>query len=249
MKPDFLQVTEDLMAAFAKVQERDSLSGKKGVSGARLVATYGLTAHANDIAVDVIDLIRRQRFGSAMPLVRVVFECAAHSQWLVLHPEASGALLEEARRQQKAMARDMERADSFKHLADATMQAAISEPTDIPTLSARGLEKICSDIGGGDTSLYVMYRVLSGGAHSGTPLVERWIEEIAEPPFIAFRGVPSNEPARYNLLAGTLAVCLTWTNAAFDCMLRARPMARAIDKASRALETRPILGGGKLVLQ
>jgi hypothetical protein len=246
MIPDLLRISDDLLRSFRAIQDLPQISGEAGVSPQRYIATYGLTAHTNDLSIDAIDLIQRNRFDSATPLTRLIFECAMHCQWLVMNPTAHSALLAANDRHQKAFANTLENSTSFNNLV-------VSEPPDLndpsmPTVPTQSMERICRALNDDDSSLYVIYRSLSNGTHSGTPLIERWIEEIPEPPGVAFRGQPPEVPLRFNQLAGTVAICLLWTNAAFNCMTRSQPMKDVIESSSRELETKPLLGNGKLVM-
>jgi hypothetical protein len=245
MIPDLLKIANDLAQSFGRIQEGESLAVEAGVSPQRYVATYGLAAHANDLAIDTLDLIRRHRFDSAIPLTRLIFECAMHCQWLATNPLAHSALLTADEIHRKNLNNTLKASASFKHLFIA--ESATAEPA-TPGAPRSSLESICKALNDGDESLYVIYRSLSGGGHSGVSLIERWIEEISDPPGVGFRIKPSVQPYQFNQLAGTVAISLLWTNAAFDCMTRLQPLEAEIASSSLLLETKPLLGAGKLVL-
>jgi hypothetical protein len=60
-----------------------------------MVIALGLSAQAHNVGRDALNAIRAGRNGAAMPLVRVVFECAVHAQWLVAEPDAADAMFAE----------------------------------------------------------------------------------------------------------------------------------------------------------
>ncbi|QNE20189.1 hypothetical protein F1D05_22610 [Kribbella qitaiheensis] len=244
MIPDLLKIADGQMEAFKAIQEQQSLTGEVDVAPQRYVAAYDLAAHANDLAIDAIDLTKRKRFASATPLTRLIFECAMHCQWLVMNPTAHSSLLTDNELHRERLTKTLRVSQSFKHL----LEAEHIDVTEYEKVAPKNIRDVCEAVNDGDSSLYIIYRSLSSGSHSGIPLIERWIAEVLDPPGLAFRVEPSTDPTQFNQLAGTIAISLLWTNSAFNCMTRAQPMQQLIDENSRELETKPLLGVGKLVL-
>jgi hypothetical protein len=245
-----LQLADRMLANWDGLLSRQSaFTSRKGVTPARLVMAFGLASQAYDVGRDALAAIRAGRNGAAMPLVRIVFECAVHAQWLVAEPDAADAMFAETRRQHIALADNMARTQRFLQHAATVRAGAGTAPATPPAVSARRFEQICEQIDpAGD--VYVMFRMLSADAHAGVPVVERWFAEIPVPPGLAWRIEPADQTdsVRRDTLAGTLALSLLWAGAGLDAMLRTRPLVKQLNAVGAKLGYRGVIGVGRLVL-
>lgn len=244
-----LAIADDLMAAFEKLRMRPgAITARPKVAPLRLLMAYGLAAQAHDIGQDAVRTIREGRFGAATPLVRVVFECGVHAQWLVIEPAAADAMAAESHRQRLALADNMAQTQRFLRHAAAARAAAGTAPTAPPSVSAKRFWKVCEQVDPAG-NLYVMYRILSADTHAGEPTVARWFAEIDEPPGLAWRHEPVDPgPAQRDVLAGTLALSLLWATAGFDQMVKGRPLDRQVNAANSKIGHAGTRGVHRLVL-
>jgi hypothetical protein len=246
---DTLAIADDLISAFAKLRKQPGgITSRPKVAPLRLVMAYGLAAQALDVGQDAVRIIREGRYGAATPLVRVVFECGVHAQWLVIEPAAADAMAKEAHRQRNALADSMAQTQRFLHHAATVRATAGTAPTAPPAVSAKEFWKVCKQVDPAG-NLYVMYRMLCADAHAGVPVVERWFAENAEPPGLAWRPEPADlRPEQCNVLAGTLALSLLWATAGFDQMVKGRPLDRKVNTANAKLGHAGTRGVHQLVL-
>lgn len=175
-----------------QISQPRARSGKKITTTdiARMECVIGLTRHVHETARAIDLLISSGHINSAVPLVRLVYECALTATWLVQSENEDGvkAFMHEYTRQQKSLQSTLERAvtatfrSQWKDVADTDMSSYIGSAD-----NARRFDQICEDLAPGGTDAYVYYRMLSGASHAGVRVVDLYfspppVGEIMPPP-------------------------------------------------------------------
>ncbi|BAS11828.1 hypothetical protein AHiyo8_01310 [Arthrobacter sp. Hiyo8] len=131
----------------------------------------------------IIDLSEADRMLHALPLIRLMVENAMTAIWLYLEPSNARAIIKEGFRQRRAAFENLveTEAEGFDR-SDIDEINGILETLDI---ELPPFEQRCRQIVGG-LEVYIHWRLLSTYSHAGMGLGDLYLEEIAEPPGLAF---------------------------------------------------------------
>lgn len=180
---------------------------------ARMECVLGLSRHAYETASAIRLLLDNGHTLSAVPLIRLVYECALTSVWLVQSEgtEAVKAFMHEYARSNRSMKLSLRKAMSatFRDNADSIADADV-EPYRGSLDNAQRFDLICEDLTPGGADAYVYYRALSGFSHAGVRLLELYFEpDPAGGPMPAVRPDP-REPFEDNFLLFMTCASLVW---------------------------------------
>ncbi|MFL1999549.1 DUF6988 family protein [Microbacterium sp. A1-JK] len=175
-----------------QISQPRARSGKKITTTdvARMECVIGLTRHVHETARAIDVLLSSGHSNPAVPLVRLVYECALTATWLVQSENDDGvkAFMHEYTRQQKSLQSTLEREmtgtfrDRSVDVADTDMSAYLGSADNV-----RRFDLICEDLAPGGSDAYVYYRVLSSLSHAGVPVVDLYFSppqagEVMPPP-------------------------------------------------------------------
>lgn len=180
---------------------------------ARMECVLGLSRHTYETAHAIRLLIDNGHVLSAIPLIRLAYECALTSVWLVQSEgtEAVKAFMHEYARSNRSMRVSLRKAMSatFRENADSIADADV-EPYRNSLDNAQRFDLICEDLEPGGADAYVYYRALSSFSHAGVRLLEQYFEpDPAGGPMPAIRPEP-REPFGDNYLLFLTCASLVW---------------------------------------
>lgn len=155
--------------------------------GGPLIWSY--TNHAVELMRTVLDLSGQDRMIIAIPLIRLMTECAMTSIWLYLEPDNARALLHEGFRQRRAAIQDILRAGftGFDASDVAEAKQTLDDFADADLPAGRHFDQRCNEIVGG-FDVYCSWRVMSSYSHAGMAMGDFYLREIEGFPGIALNG-------------------------------------------------------------
>lgn len=144
---------------------------------------WSFANHAVNLMRTIVELSEKDRMLHAMPLIRLMVENAMTAIWLYLEPSNARAIIKEGFRQRRAAFENLveTEAEGFDR-SDIDEMDTILKNLDIELPS---FEQRCRQIVGG-LEVYIHWRLLSTYSHAGMGLGDFYLEEITEPPGLAF---------------------------------------------------------------
>ncbi|GAA1621119.1 DUF5677 domain-containing protein [Leucobacter chromiireducens] len=180
---------------------------------ARMECVLGLSRHTYETAYAIRLLLDNAHVLSAVPLIRLAYECALTSVWLVQSEgtEAVKAFMHEYARSNRSMQLSLRKAMSatFRENADSIADSDVAPYRDALD-NAQRFDLICEDLTPGGADAYVYYRALSAFSHAGVRLLDLYFEpDPAGGPMPAVRPAP-REPFGDNYLLFMTCASLVW---------------------------------------
>lgn len=216
-------------------------SGKPIITAdvARMECVVGLARHVNETARAIRLLVDSGHGNSAVPLVRLVYECALTATWLVQTENEDGvkAFLHEYTRQQVNLESVLKRAmavtfhDGVGDVADTNLDAYVGSAD-----NARRFDLICEDLAPGGTDAYIYYKALSSFSHAGVRIVDLYFsapgpEQHVPPP----RRRPDTALGD-DLLMFLTDACMVWSGRAVTYISKNAPYRSTIRRSAQKLE-------------
>lgn len=177
------QINDELVEAWDEWGAPTTLSQPKARRGksvtsrdlARMECVIGLARHVRETAPAIRLLTESQQANASIPLVRMVYECALTSVWLVQSEGDEGikAFVDEHVRQRANLQSSLVRAvsETFREgaedISDADRSLLLGS-----TDSTRRFDVICDDLEPGGPDAYVYYRVLSSLSHASVSITD-----------------------------------------------------------------------------
>lgn len=229
---DVLEVADSLFRGW-EAGMSDDLQGtrRREKSYQQVAVTFGLAAHAHNVASAALELIRCDRVLVAMPLVRSVYECSLKAHWVSQAPDAAAAFVNEDLRQRRAHVETLRRTRTLSQFAD-DMEKQLVESFDTNS-SAKQFENICNDLRPGGADAYALYRLLSQLSHATVAVADFYLEPHETSP-IALRAFPAEEPSGKSW-AFTVACSLVWAGRAVDYLDQRAPRRSELRASARRL--------------
>lgn len=181
----------------------------------RIYAVYALAAHVHSLSPSVVNLFREGVAFTAIPLVRVMYECALTSQWIQLRSDAANAFLNRDIKRRQALERTLPRASSRVFQESSVAGVDVDELETAATGPAGNFERLCDELTPGGTDAYIYYRIMSWYSHPSVALVDRYLipGEDEELPAVSEEPVTSESDLTFLYLA----VCsMVWSGNAVD---------------------------------
>lgn len=141
----------------------------KGTDLARITSVLGLVRHVHDTARAIVTLVDADMPNAAVPLVRVAFESALTSVWLVqgLGDHGVRAFLHDYSRGRAALRQDaLASASAVFREGAPSIANADTAPFAGSWDSTRQFRDICLDLKPAGEDAYVYYRILSSYSHA-----------------------------------------------------------------------------------
>jgi len=199
----------------------------------------GLARHVHETARAGVLLLDAGHHNAAVPLIRLMYECALTATWLVQSNGDEGirAFMHEYTRQQTSLQAQLRRAvsltfrDNETEVADTNMERYVGS-----TDNARRFDLICEDLAPGGADAYVYYKALSSLSHAGVPVVDLYFSapppgERVPPP----RKVPSTALDE-GLLLFLADASMVWSGRAVSYISRSTTYRQMIRRVARELE-------------
>jgi hypothetical protein len=217
-----------------------------GSDVARVAAVEGLTRHVHETASSVLLLTEAGQVNSALPLVRLMYECALNAVWLMQSKDDHGikALLDEHSRNRLAIQRDARQAASqvFRDGADDVADTD-REPYAGSLDSTRNFENICKDLSPGGTDAYIFYRLLSSFSHASLEVSEfYYLKALPETPGLPQRRLKPRRPLNPDTLLFFAATSMVWSARAFTYSSHNKAHRSVLRHAAGRLEISAELG-------
>lgn len=245
--PELRQLADDLISAWddeghpTEMSQPRARSGKRITTSdvARMESVVGLARHVHETARAIRLLIESDHANAAVPLVRLVYECALTATWLVQSESHDGvkAFMHEYTRQQSNLQSVLRRSivDIFREgaddVADTNMDVNLGSAD-----NARRFDLICEDLAPGGTDAYLYYKALSSYSHAGVRVVDLYFSapapgEQVPPP----RCEPENALGEDLLLFLTNA-SMVWSGRAVTYISKNQSYRGTLRRAARRLE-------------
>lgn len=215
------ELLDELLEAWEEHGDPRDLSQPKARRGkrissadvARMECVLGLSRHTYETAYAIRLLLDNGHMLSAIPLIRLAYECALTSVWLVQSEgtEAVKAFIHEYARGNRSMKMNLRKAMSatFRDNAESIADADV-EPYRGSLDNAQRFDLICEDLEPGGADAYIYYRALSSFSHAGVRLLGQYFEpDPAGGPVPAIRSEP-REPFGNNYLQFLTCASLVW---------------------------------------
>ena len=196
---------------------------------------YGLVAHTHLLGETVVDLVEAGKSLQALPLVRMMYECALTAQWAVLNVDAPHAVANEMTRLQRATSSDMaqakntilqEGAASLPYVDEEQLESAVDQ-------AARHFRQLCVSLEPGGIESYVYYRLLSDFGHASIRVSDAWLRKPEKEGVVAVYRVQPDQ-SEDGLAIGFCLWSLIWAGTALDYLTAGRPRRRELDEFARA---------------
>lgn len=203
----------------------------------RFVAIRSLAAHTHTSTATVVALLRAGDTLSAMPVVRLAFECALRSMWLALTDDAGEAFYNEFGRGRKAVAKTLSEAESeiLRDGASSVYGAEVYRErlTSSSDEQAAKFFMMCHDLVGG-ADLYVYYRLMSEFCHPSLRIVEHYVEPNETFTDVG-RLLVQPQPTDPFIWAKMATQSLVWAGTAVDYIEVTRRRRSELREAARSL--------------
>ncbi|WP_206448805.1 DUF5677 domain-containing protein [Agrococcus sp. KRD186] len=206
---------------------------------ARMECVVGLARHVHETTRAIRLLLDNGHLNAAVPLVRLVYECALTATWLVQSEDHNGikAFLHEYTRQQSNLQSALTRAVSatFRSsrgaVADTNMDEYLGSSD-----NARRFDLICEDLEPGGADAYIFYKILSSISHAGVRLVDLYFSapprgQVVPPP----RQIP-DAPLDPELLLFLASASMVWSGRAVSYISKNKTYRSMLRRAARQLE-------------
>lgn len=241
------QLADDLISAWDDEGHPTEMSQPRGRSGktittsdvARMESVVGLARHVHETARAIRLLIDSGHANAAVPLVRLVYECALTATWLVQSENHDGvkAFMHEYTRQQTNLKSVLKRSivETFRagadDVADTNMDAHLGSAD-----NARRFDLVCEDLAPGGTDAYLYYKALSSYSHAGVRVVDLYFSapapgEQVPPP----RGEPGSALGE-DLLLFLSNASMVWSGRAVTYISKNQSYRRTLRRAARELD-------------
>lgn len=207
---------------------------------ARMECVVGLTRHVHETARAVQLLLDSGHHNAALPLARVVYECALTAAWLVQSKDDEGirAFLHEYARQRTGLQSSLKRAvaTTFREgeVTGTNMEDFLGSAD-----NARRFDLICEDLEPGGTDAYIYYRILSSYSNAGVPVVDLY---FSPPPLGERVPSPRLKPALAldeGLLRFLTSASMVWSGRAVTYISKDHGYRSTLRRIARALEINP----------
>lgn len=206
---------------------------------ARMESVVGLARHVHETARAILLLIDSGQANAAVPLVRLVYECALTATWLVQSEDHDGvkAFMHEYTRQQTNLKSVLKRSivEIFRQgaddVADTNMDAHLGS-----TDNARRFDLICEDLAPGGADAYLYYKALSSYSHAGVRVVDLYFSAPAPNDHVP---PPRREPGSAlgeDLLLFLCNASMVWSGRAVTYISKNKSYRGTLRRAARALE-------------
>ena len=240
--PELRQLADDLIAAWDDGGHPTEMSQPRARSGkpittadvARMESVVGLARHVHETARAIRLLIDSDHANAAVPLVRLVYECALTAIWLVQSENHDGvrAFMHEYTRQQSNLQAVVEIfREGADEVADTNVDAHLGSAD-----NARRFDLICEDLAPGGTDAYIYYKALSSFSHAGVRVVDLYFSAPVPgqrvPP-------PRREPASAlgeELLLFLSNASMVWSGRAVTYISKNQSYRGILRRAARELE-------------
>ncbi|RDI35387.1 DUF5677 domain-containing protein [Lentzea flaviverrucosa] len=225
---------DELLMIWDDRPEKTSVGRGRQMELPRLAVVLGLASHAHRLARAALHLSKAGMVLEAMPLVRGTLEHGLTAQWMLHNDaEALAGFVNAQRRQRRALGKAM-LGVGWGELDEVTEIIENSEV--IPSTGdapARHFEQLCDDFAPLGSSMYVIYRALSGYTHAGHHIVDAY---LVPGDTISIRIAPEKPLSTATWLWTLCAGCM-WASRAADMLDRDRPHRQALRRIARVLRT------------
>jgi len=245
--PELRQLVDDLISAWDSEGHPTEMSQPRARSGkpitmsdvARMEAVVGLARHVHETARAIRLLIDSGHANAAVPLVRLVYECALTATWLVQSENDDGvkAFMHEYTRQQTNLQSVLKRSiveifrEGADDVADTNMDAYLGSAD-----NARRFDLICEDLAPGGTDAYLYYKALSSYSHAGVRVVDLY---FSSPPPGGRLPPPQRKPAsalNEDLLLFLSNASMVWSGRAVTYISKNRSYRATLRRAANELQ-------------
>lgn len=213
--------------------------GKKflGSDLARMTAVWGLACHVYETARAIVVLLDSGMPNQAMPLVRLAYENALTTAWLVQSKDQHGikAFVHEYNRTRAALKKDALEAVSAT-FREAAPDIADANPSEFEGSidSVQRFRGICLDLSPGGMDAYIYYRILSSYSHASLNISDLYFQ-LPDGDAKAPNYVGQQEALGKPVLLFLTAASMVWAGRAFTYMTQNKQHRNRIRKAAQRL--------------
>jgi hypothetical protein len=200
---------------------------------------FALTNQIHRTAAAILVLNDADMDHEAQPLLRQVLEFTVQAHWLSCRGDGVVDLfLGRDERSRKAFLADVGSDGPFTIDADLAEEIRAAEApvrSDLGELAT--IEAVFNSLGL-RSSLWVVYRYLSGYAHPSSFAVSGYLTELHDG---TIAGVKRPEPPGEHAILGILVHCLIWSSRALDDLVLGKPRKQRLREVAKELGVRPRL--------
>jgi hypothetical protein len=232
----YLATIDSLLQSWESSSFRTFLAkSKTKASEPKLAVVHGLAAHTHVVAGPARDLLSAGHAWSAMPLVRLAYECALTAQWVAQTPDGAQALMNSDIRKRAALVETMGKAaaETFQDGASSVAHAADEALPSSSNASARSFEQLCRDLRPGGDEAYVYYRVMSQMSHASVMVCDNYLA-LDPDDRLTFRLAP--KPIANLAWLFTVAASLVWAGRAIDYFDKENRRRSDLRRAAKTLQ-------------
>lgn len=240
------EICEELVAAWDEWGAPSTISQPKARKGktitsrdlARMESVIGLSRHVRETATAVRLLLDSEQSNAAIPLVRMAYECALTSVWLIQSEGDEGikAFVDEHVRQRSNLQSTLQRAvsETFREGASGVSDSDRSLLRGSMD-STRRFDLVCDDLSPGGPDAYVYYRALSSFSHASVSLTDLYFAPpVQGSPVPPPRAVPY-QPFDEAFLLFLLNASLVWSGRAVTYVSREKAHRSVLRLVARRL--------------
>lgn len=187
---DLRQWADDLIVSWDGLVQRGVNTAPDKLR--RFLVTFGLSAHVYRLAPGALMVLDADLAVEAVPIVRVMYECAITAQWCYLVDGAAEAFFN---RQAGERSRFL---DNLPHLGIPTVmpdevaraKASIDASAKFDTDATATFKAICMDLEPGGLSAYTHYQLMCSVTHASDRLLDFYLADTDQPPGVGLRQPP-----------------------------------------------------------
>ncbi|MFD9703868.1 DUF5677 domain-containing protein [Lentzea sp. NPDC059081] len=225
---------DELLMIWDDRPEKTAVSRGRQMELPRLAVVLGLASHTHRLARAAVHLHKAGMDLEAMPLVRGTLEHGLTAQWMLHNDaEALAGFVNAQQRRRRAMGEAMlgvgwGEVDEVTEIIEKSV--VVPSTGDAP---AKNFEQLCEDFAPLGSSLYLVYRSLSGYTHAGHHIVDSY---LIPGDTISIR-IDPEKPLPVAAWLWTLCAGCMWASRAADMLDRDRPHRQALRRIARVLRT------------
>lgn len=233
-----LRISRGLIAGWMQGAGDDAEFGQPGriPDVARFVSVFGLSAHTHRLAEQVVPMIDKGLALEAMPLIRLMYECALNAMWLAQNEDGSSAFMNKETKSRKAIARTLAQSSwrrrGFPEIDDSLLESDSD-------LQAQNFEALCNDLKPGGPDAYALYRLLCRFGHPTGFIVDKYarFDDNLELTALSHHPDDHSDP----MWVFFTAISLRWAGSAVDLIDPSRKRRSELQEAERSIGSTRIL--------
>ena len=236
--PGLLEICNGLISGWAASAGTDAEFGQRDriPDVPRFISVFGLAAHTHRLAEQAVPMLAKRLTLEAMPMIRLMYECALNAMWLAQNEDGSNAFMNKETKSRKAIVRTLAES-SWRDRQFPEFDAGLLESASDP--QAGNFEALCKDLQPGGADAYAIYRLLCRYGHATGFIVDKYARFDADLKLVGIAHFAEFDSD--SLWTYFTALCLLWAGTAADLIDPSRTRRSELQAAERTLGTTRVL--------